>query len=602
MLDTKKQNTRDGGLLVQQNESQNSETPLFEDKFDIVMDERTSLLPFSRKGAHPDLSINTGSGEIITDDTSTSAGAPTPPKHRNTIKIIVLLAVLFIVLSFVSAAMTTVSLEPFESDAYPSLSRIYISTHKGKYLRTHPSSDRIVATETIPWLYGSSFEIHMPLEGSKCWTFRSYSNRYIAIRHDSTIVTTDVPADAACFEVYKGSGIVTNGVSVAFKLFGSSKWMSISLSDSTYLELAAHSQNSNFVISHTLYLRGVNLGGYFIPEYWMTPNFYANTSIGWGGSLCTIVAANATLAKFRMLDHLATFITESDFSAIALSGINAIRIPIGYWNIISDPYHYFTPPLPTSLHYLDWIMRMAEKYNLLVVIDIHGGPMSQNGADHSGCSSSTDTGYGNNNVTRDGSAWLHNKNIRLTLAAIEAVMKRYGNNSAFYGIELLNEPSLAVESRHDKLLQFYEDAYEIIRRYSKTALVIINELHDINYHTWDTDLLEPYYYNVVMDYHLYHWQEPYTSNTVAEHIAAAASWKDLIRKNNRPHPIVVGEWSMSSGKINPAGQPFVTSQLQSFREGVGWFAWTWKVERNIGFDDWDVSYQLQKPNGLRLDY
>ena len=565
------------------------------------MDERTSLLPFSRKGnPGTELSVDIGR-DLTSDDISTSAGVPTPPKHRNTFKIITLLAILFVMASFLSAAVSTTSLDSFNNKEFPPQSRIYIATSTGHYLRTHSSSNEVIATENIPWIYGSTFEIATPLQNSSCWTLRSYGNRFVSVSKDNSIITAEEVSDAACFEVHHASDSM-DGASVAFRLLGSNRWISTSSQPHGHsLTLAAYSRQAIFTISHSPYFRGVNLGGYFIPEYWMTPSYYANTSIAWGGSLCTMVAANATLSRLRMLDHLSTFITEQDFSTMALSNINSIRVPIGYWNVVTDPYNYFTPTLSVSLHFLDWIVRMAEKYNLRVVMDIHGGPMSQNGADHSGCSSSRDTGVGNNNVTSDGSGWLHKKNIRLTLSAIEAVMKRYSNSSAFYGLELLNEPSLAVEEHHKKLLQFYEDAYAIIRRYSDTAIVIINELHDINFHTWDNNMLEPEYYNVVMDYHLYHWQDYYASATAAEHIAAARKWQDLIVNNNKPHPIIVGEWSMSSGKIASAGQPFVTAQLESFKAGAGWFAWTWKVERGVGFDDWDVSYQLQKPDGMRLN-
>ena len=36
-------------------------------------------------------------------------------------------------------------------------------------------------------------------------------------------------------------------------------------------------------------LRGVNLGGWFIPEVWMASDFFNGTGLGWGGSLCAMV-------------------------------------------------------------------------------------------------------------------------------------------------------------------------------------------------------------------------------------------------------------------------------------------------------------------------
>ena len=50
-------------------------------------------------------------------------------------------------------------------------------------------------------------------------------------------------------------------------------------------------------------------------------------------------------------EHWNTFIVEDDFKLIAENGLNAVRVPVGWW-IASDP----TPPLPYvggSLNALD---------------------------------------------------------------------------------------------------------------------------------------------------------------------------------------------------------------------------------------------------------
>ncbi|RHN56063.1 putative glucan 1,3-beta-glucosidase [Medicago truncatula] len=42
-------------------------------------------------------------------------------------------------------------------------------------------------------------------------------------------------------------------------------------------------------------------------------------------------------------DHWSSFIVEDDFKFIARNGLNAVRIPVGWW-IASDP----TPPWPSN--------------------------------------------------------------------------------------------------------------------------------------------------------------------------------------------------------------------------------------------------------------
>ena len=63
------------------------------------------------------------------------------------------------------------------------------------------------------------------------------------------------------------------------------------------------------------------------------------------------------------------------------------------------------------------------------------------------------------------------------------------------------------------------------------------------------------------------------------------------------HPIIIGEWSMSTGP-HQAGQPFVDASVHSYRDTFGWYLWNWKVERAAGFDEWDVQLNSGKPGGL----
>lgn len=55
---------------------------------------------------------------------------------------------------------------------------------------------------------------------------------------------------------------------------------------------------------------------------------------------------------------------------------------------------------------------------------------------------------------------------------------------------------------------------------------------------------------------------------------------------------------MSTGTFVQAGQPFVAAAVHSFNESIGWYLWNWKIERGLGFDEWDVELQSQIPGGL----
>ncbi|KAK1613741.1 hypothetical protein QYE76_019258 [Lolium multiflorum] len=82
-----------------------------------------------------------------------------------------------------------------------------------------------------------------------------------------------------------------------------------------------------------------------------------------------------------MNDHWSTYIVEDDFAFMAANGLNAVRIPVGWW-IASDP----NPPAPFvggSLQALDNAFTWAERNNIRVIVNLHAAPGSQNPNEHS---------------------------------------------------------------------------------------------------------------------------------------------------------------------------------------------------------------------------
>ncbi|KAJ7511119.1 glycoside hydrolase family 5 protein [Mycena galericulata] len=128
---------------------------------------------------------------------------------------------------------------------------------------------------------------------------------------------------------------------------------------------------------------GVNLGGWFVLEPFITPALfqpYPSAPDEW--TLATLMAADGTLQS-TMENHYDTFITEQDFAQIAGAGLNWVRVPIPFWAIsgrtVGEPF----------LEGVCWkyIVRMlgwARKYGLRVNFDLHTIPGSQNGYNHSG--------------------------------------------------------------------------------------------------------------------------------------------------------------------------------------------------------------------------
>jgi glucan 1,3-beta-glucosidase len=415
-----------------------------------------------------------------------------------------------------------------------------ITAETRQYVRVDPKdNNKLVATETIPWVAGSTFEALVMSDS--CFKLRSLmGGRWVRSAGETMRADSTTYLDADCLTIESLPGISGQFI---LKI---DRQRYVTLKNSSLhragWELRSSSKaliSSNFAIVEVSAISGVNLGGWFIPEYWMMPDFYRDTYLKWNASLAAITALNMSMAEERMLDNLATWIVEDDFAQIATLGFNSIRLPVGYWNVIQDPYNMYVPSnVVVSLQYIDWCFDMALKYRLSVLIDLHGAPGSQNGNDHSGASGPVD--------------WLKRKNSQLSLQAIDAIAMRYGSRRNLLGIELLNEPAAILEARnHTELIHYYEQAYAIVRAYSSTAWVVFNVLDEQFYADYASSMKEPKYYNVLIDLHLYDWQAEHAREGRTQHLRHAEGWGRLIQQiSTSSHPVVVGEWSMSTGRIS----------------------------------------------------
>ena len=339
-------------------------------------------------------------------------------------------------------------------------------------------------------------------------------------------------------------------------------------------------------------LRGVNLGGWLVLEKWITPSLFAGLQARDETSYCVELGANAEPA---LKNHWNTFITAEDFSWLAKTGINAIRIPVGHWLFGQGyPYH---PTYGASLHpfveggidILDCAFDWAEQYGLHIVLDLHAAPGCQNGFDNGGI--------------QDVCEW-HTKEeyIDYSLHMLERLAERYQNRPALHSIEVLNEPHWDVDTT--LLKKYTTEAYHRIRKYCSAKDVAI-VYHDgfRSFREYTGFLAEPEFNSVVLDIHRYQCFIPADIDSdIYEHIRiAAVDWKneadDIISDG---HSTYIGEWSLgldlkfvslwSKGAFNSAQQDmdafqmsmayraYAAAQLITFEKYIGWFFWTYKTE------------------------
>jgi len=123
--------------------------------------------------------------------------------------------------------------------------------------------------------------------------------------------------------------------------------------------------------------------------------------------------------------HWSTFITQSDIQTLASTGLNALRIPIGFWAYDNTD----TPYIQGADAYLEKAIEWARSAEMKVWVDCHGSPGSQNGFDNSGHQGDVE--------------WQQTANLERSITVLKTMAAKYGAQEyadVVVGLELTNEP------------------------------------------------------------------------------------------------------------------------------------------------------------------
>lgn len=359
-------------------------------------------------------------------------------------------------------------------------------------------------------------------------------------------------------------------------------------------------------------VKGVNLGGWFVIEPFITPSLFEafgdnvpNDEYHFSETL----GKEETLS--RLSAHWSSWITEEDFKNIKSFGLNLVRIPIGYWAFIAlegDPY------VQGQVPYLDAALGWAKDNGLQVWIDLHGAPGSQNGFDNSGYREEAQY-----------LTWLQEENMNVTKQVLESIVAKYSGynySDVVAGIEFINEP-LGTYLDINSIKNYYLDGYTLVRNTYNSRSNII--LHDAfrDQHFFDDFLPHTDYWGVVIDHHRYQvFSEGELQRSIEDRVLFVCNQGKSTASET--HWTVTGEWSAAltdcTKWLNGAGRgarydgtyesssalgtcwgndefngwsderkqdtrKFIEAQLDSYNQGAGWIFWNLKTENSI---EWDL--------------
>lgn len=331
-------------------------------------------------------------------------------------------------------------------------------------------------------------------------------------------------------------------------------------------------------MTHQEKIRGVNLGGWLILEKWMTPSVFRGTS-----AIDEYSFMQTDGADDKIQAHRSSFVTDEDFKWLAENGINAIRLPVGYW-VLED-----SGPYLSAAQFLDFAVDMCDKYHLKLLIDLHGAPGSQNGRDHSG---------------RVGEIRWHDERLNQfrSIEVLESLAKRYYNRDCIWGYQLLNEPKIGLVQW--RLRRYYRQAYrrmiELVRPGTKLVF------HDAFTTFLMSGAIAPRRgYPVVIDRHWYHFLQLFRRKLPHSlYFKKLRLSKYLYRIVRLTQPLIIGEWSgvldhetiknLPKNDRLKLEQQNIDVQLKLYEnETDGWFFWSYKTEKP---DLWNFRALIEKGN------
>ena len=300
-------------------------------------------------------------------------------------------------------------------------------------------------------------------------------------------------------------------------------------------------------------LRGINLGGWLVEEMWMTPfvtrppDGSALPPIRDHVSLVRVLDRRfGTQGRARVLDaYRAAWVTEADFDRIHAAGLNCVRLPF-----LAD-----TLDEPGGWAPLDRAIRWAGARNMYVILDLHGAPGRQSKEDHTGEAGRSEFFARPENVAHAEALWTR-------------IARRYRDNPAVAGYDLLNEPTGTPGS--DTLYVVTDRLYRAVRAADPTHLVFVEDGYTGV--QWMPFPGPCGWTDVVYSTHHY----DFDAKSDADQAKSFGDYLDGVvrERDRRGVPFYVGEFA-----LEPHGtaqtEAAVTRRMDA--QGLAWSPWTYKA-------------------------
>ena len=376
------------------------------------------------------------------------------------------------------------------------------------------------------------------------------------------------------------------------------------------------------------FIRGINIGGWLLIEKSFNGELFqgafANAVDQW--SFDSIAGAGDALEA-----HYASYFNETHVALLKSYGINALRIPIGFWAYDASGTPYYGLGLGKGADaYLEQAVGWAKAAGMKVWVDCHGSPGSQNGFDNSGHIGSVE--------------WQTAANQAQSIAILKTIATKYGAETyagTVIGIEMVNEPISWGANTPAGNVAFAKNGYAAVRAAAanKDLMIIMHDAFEgpADWTSWASS--EGPRGQAGIDTHMYQTLTAADNAlTQDQHIQTACSRGIALASVNEQAPFFVGEWTATTEAcMNPDGSSaaqlsatgtkcttpgcacvtdspaewtdavvtgmrrYVEAQLEVFEAySSGYFLWTW-TDPSVQMGSWSIVEGMAKgvfPNPL----
>jgi endoglucanase len=310
-------------------------------------------------------------------------------------------------------------------------------------------------------------------------------------------------------------------------------------------------------------LRGVGLGNWLLPEGYMWKFGQLGDRPRRIEKIVSDLIGQESADRF-WLEFRKHYITEADIKRISELGFNSVRPALNARRFLTegDDACY----VDEGFELLDNLIKWCRKYDIYVIIDMHGAPGGQ-------------TGTNIDDSPRDQpELFINKKNQDRLINLWVKIANLYKNEPTVAAYDLLNEPlpqrTGAADKYRDRLEPLYKRITEAIRQLDNKHMITLEGAD------WSNDwsvFSEPFDDNIFYQFHYYCWDRPDNLKSISEF---------LDRRNKLNTPIWVGETGEKGNAIYWATTQYFETH------NVGWSFWPWKK-----MDAKNAPYSVSRPDG-----